>query len=260
MAALLHERIWYDQRKYELAESVLVKSSTSCQNVKSPIKSPISASFAKISADIESSLQTTSQHSESDQVGSRGDAAKIKSLEEDNQDLRKIIRDLTERIARLEAHCFSSAGQSQQSEPVARKPAESKTDDDDNDDDDFDLFGSDEEEDERAEQLKAERVAAYQAKKAKKPTVVAKSNLILDVKPWDDETDMKDIEKCVRSIKVDGLLWGKSKLVPLAYGIHKLQITCVIEDDKVGTDLLEERITAFEDLVQSMDVVAFNKI
>ena len=51
-----------------------------------------------------------------------------------------------------------------------------------------------------------------------------------------------------------------SKLVPLGYGIKKLQIQCVVEDDKVGTDMLEERITAFEDYVQSMDVAAFNKI
>uniref|UniRef100_A0A3Q3L800 Elongation factor 1-beta n=1 Tax=Mastacembelus armatus TaxID=205130 RepID=A0A3Q3L800_9TELE len=40
----------------------------------------------------------------------------------------------------------------------------------------------------------------------------------------------------------------------------KLQINCVVEDDKVGTDILEEQITAFEDYVQSMDVAAFNKI
>lgn len=40
-----------------------------------------------------------------------------------------------------------------------------------------------------------------------------------------------------------------AKLVPLAYGIHTLQISCVVEDDKVGTDFLEENITAFEDLV-----------
>nr|ACM09080.1 Elongation factor 1-beta [Salmo salar] len=43
-------------------------------------------------------------------------------------------------------------------------------------------------------------------------------------------------------------------------GIKKLQIGCVVEDDKVGTDQLEEQITAFEDYVQSMDVAAFNKI
>lgn len=51
-----------------------------------------------------------------------------------------------------------------------------------------------------------------------------------------------------------------AKLVPVGYGIKKLQIQCVVEDDKVGTDMLEERITAFEDCVQSMDVAAFNKI
>uniref|UniRef100_A0A3P8V5R4 Translation elongation factor EF1B beta/delta subunit guanine nucleotide exchange domain-containing protein n=1 Tax=Cynoglossus semilaevis TaxID=244447 RepID=A0A3P8V5R4_CYNSE len=46
----------------------------------------------------------------------------------------------------------------------------------------------------------------------------------------------------------------------MGYGIKKLQIGCVVEDDKVGTDLLEEAITAFEDFVQSVDVAAFNKI
>ena len=40
-----------------------------------------------------------------------------------------------------------------------------------------------------------------------------------------------------------------AKFVPVAFGIKKLQITCVVEDDKVGTDILEEEITAFEDLV-----------
>lgn len=53
----------------------------------------------------------------------------------------------------------------------------------------------------------------------------------------------------MRSIQTDGLLWGTSKLVPVGYGIKKLQITCVVEDDKVGTDLLEEEITKFEDFV-----------
>uniref|UniRef100_A0A915EDK3 Translation elongation factor EF1B beta/delta subunit guanine nucleotide exchange domain-containing protein n=1 Tax=Ditylenchus dipsaci TaxID=166011 RepID=A0A915EDK3_9BILA len=37
-------------------------------------------------------------------------------------------------------------------------------------------------------------------------------------------------------------------------------ICCVIEDEKVSTDWLEEEITANEDLVQSVDVVAFNKV
>jgi len=129
------------------------------------------------------------------------------------------------------------------------------------DDDDIDLFGSEDEEDSaEADRVKEERIAAYNAKKAKKPTLIAKSSILLDVKPWDDETDMTKLEECVRSISMDGLLWGQSKLVPVGYGIRKLQIGCVVEDDKVGTDILEEQITAFEDYVQSMDVAAFNKI
>ncbi len=49
------------------------------------------------------------------------------------------------------------------------------------DDDDIDLFGSDEE-DEEAERIKAERVKEYAQRKAKKPTLIAKSSM-LDVKP-----------------------------------------------------------------------------
>ncbi|XP_076848764.1 elongation factor 1-beta [Brachyhypopomus gauderio] len=128
-------------------------------------------------------------------------------------------------------------------------------------DEDIDLFGSDEEEeDEETKRIKEERLAAYNAKKSKKPVLIAKSSILLDVKPWDDETDMAKLEQCVRSIELDGLVWGQSKLLPVGYGIKKLQIACVVEDDKVGTDQLEELITAFEDFVQSMDVAAFNKI
>ena len=59
---------------------------------------------------------------------------------------------------------------------------------------------------------------------------------------------------------MDGLLWGASKLVPLAYGIKKLQILCVIEDEKVSVDELQEKICEFEDFVQSVDIAAFQKI
>ena len=48
------------------------------------------------------------------------------------------------------------------------------------------------------------------------------------MKPWDDETDMKELEKAVRSIIKDGLVWGASTLVAIGFGIKKLQITVVI--------------------------------
>jgi len=140
---------------------------------------------------------------------------------------------------------------------VVETPAEEKKDDDD----DVDLFGSDDdEEDEEAERQKAERLAEYRRKKEAKPKVIAKSMVILDVKPWDDTTDLAEMEKCVKSIELVGLTWGASKLVPVGFGIKKLQITCVVEDDKVGVDDLEEKITEFEDYVQSVDVAAFNKL
>ncbi|RUS16275.1 hypothetical protein BC937DRAFT_91415 [Endogone sp. FLAS-F59071] len=129
------------------------------------------------------------------------------------------------------------------------------------DEDEIDLFGSDDEEvDEEAEKLKAERLAEYAAKKANKPKVTAKSMVTLDVKPWDDETNMEELEKAVRIIKMDGLLWGQSKLVAVGFGIKKLQINLVVEDDKVSIDDLQEQIQSLEEYVQSTDVAAMQKI
>lgn len=87
---------------------------------------------------------------------------------------------------------------------------------------------------------------------------------------------MKALEDAVRSIEQDGLLWGSSKLVAIGYGkshnvffnqlhffhnvhytgIKKLQITLVIEDEKVSLDELQEKVAEFEDFVQSTDVAA----
>merc|ERR1739848_590323 len=140
-------------------------------------------------------------------------------------------------------------------------------DDEDDDDDDMDFFGSDdEEEDAEAERVKAERVAAYNAKKAAKVAtkgaVIAKSMITLDVKPFDDETDLDALAIKIKSeIAMPGLVWGaKHEKKPLAFGIFKLVVTAVVEDDKVSTDDLTEKIEEYEDEVQSVDVAAFNKL
>merc|ERR1712154_447034 len=104
---------------------------------------------------------------------------------------------------------------------------------DDDDEDDFDMFGSD---DEDTKALKEKRLAEYAEKKSKKPQVIAKSNVILDVKPWDDETDMKQVEANVRTIEMEGLLWGSSTLVEVGYGIKKLRITTVVVDSLVSIE------------------------
>ncbi|XP_012341633.1 elongation factor 1-beta' [Apis florea] len=128
------------------------------------------------------------------------------------------------------------------------------------DDKDVDLFESDEEEDPEAIRLREERLREYAEKKSKKPILIAKSSVVLDVKPWDDETDMKAIEEIVRSIQMDGLTWAASKLVAVGYGIHKFRIMCIIEDDKVSVDSLIEQIESFEEYVQSVDIESFNKL
>ena len=60
----------------------------------------------------------------------------------------------------------------------------------------------------------------------------------------------------MRSIELDGLTWGASKLVPVGYGISKLQVNLVVEDEKVSIDDLQGKIEGDEDHVQSTDVVS----
>jgi elongation factor 1-beta len=71
---------------------------------------------------------------------------------------------------------------------------------------------------------------------------------------------MKALEEAVRGIEQDGLVWGKSQLVAVGFGIKKLQINLVVEDEKVSLDDLQEKIQEFEDYVQSTDVAAMQKI
>jgi elongation factor 1-beta len=127
-------------------------------------------------------------------------------------------------------------------------------------DEDVDLFGSDEEEDPEAVRIREERLAEYRKKKEGKVKPAAKSIVTMDVKPWDDETDMVALEAAVRGIEKDGLVWGASQLIAVGFGIKKLQINLVVEDEKVSTDELGEEITEFEDYVQSVDVVAMQKL
>merc|ERR1711939_649560 len=124
-------------------------------------------------------------------------------------------------------------------EAPAAKKAEEEVDEDD-------LFGGVDE-----EELAAEK------KHKKKVEEIQRSNIIFDVKPLGDDTDLNEMEKVVRAITLDGLTWGPSKFVDIAYGVKKLQISCVVVDDKVFTEDIEEGIMAHEELVQSVDIASF---
>ncbi|XP_076767638.1 elongation factor 1-delta isoform X4 [Arvicanthis niloticus] len=271
---LVHEKIWFDKFKYDDAERRFYEQ----------MNGPVTSGSRQLKVMLPNSPEALGQATPGTSSGPGASSGpggdhselivRIASLEVENQNLRGVVQDLQQAISKLEARLSTleksspthraTAPQTQhvspmrQVEPPTKKGATPAEDDEDND---IDLFGSDEEEeDKEAARLREERLRQYAEKKAKKPTLVAKSSILLDVKPWDDETDMAQLETCVRSIQLDGLVWGASKLVPVGYGIRKLQIQCVVEDDKVGTDLLEEEITKFEEHVQSVDIAAFNKI
>jgi len=140
--------------------------------------------------------------------------------------------------------------------PAAKKPAA-------DDDDEVDLFGEESAEEAAArEKTMADKKASDAAAKdkKKKEAPIAKSSILMDIKPFDDTTDLEALVGKIKAIEKDGLLWGAHKLVPVAYGVKKLQLLIVIEDDKVSGDDLEDMISQFEDEVQSMDIVAWNKV
>ncbi|KAK5947029.1 hypothetical protein PMZ80_001175 [Knufia obscura] len=131
-----------------------------------------------------------------------------------------------------------------------------------NDDDDVDLFGSDEDEEEDPEVVaeRERRLAEYKKKKEGKTKPAAKSIVTMDVKPWDDETDLDKLKESVLSVEMDGLVWGASKWVPVGFGIKKLQINLVVEDEKVSLDELQQTLEEFEDYIQSTDIAAMQKL
>jgi elongation factor 1-beta len=128
----------------------------------------------------------------------------------------------------------------------------------------FDPFAdSGQTEEEKAKEEEFMRRAAEKHKKdeaAGKKSEMARSMIVLDVKPEGSETDMVKLEEKVRAITMEGLNWKGSELKDVAYGIRKLQIICIIEDEKVQQDDLVDEVQKIEDLVQSCDIVLRNRM
>jgi len=97
------------------------------------------------------------------------------------------------------------------------------------------------EEDKAREQEFMRRAAEKHKKDAErgKKAEIARSMIVLDVKPLGTETNMKELEACVRSIEMDGLQWKGCEFKEIAYGVQKLQIICIIEDEKVPQDSIQ---------------------
>lgn len=138
--------------------------------------------------------------------------------------------------------------------------------------DEDDLFGDDDDEDPAEKAAREERMRkALEAKKAKddkkakdgktEKAVIAKSLIILDVKVFEMDQDLAALAKKIFEIQMDGLLWKTEFKTPeIAFGMKKLVVGLVVEDEKVSVDDVIEIITGWEEEVQSVDIASFDKI
>jgi len=252
MSALAMETFWLNKSACDDAERAYYEKLSGCKGKSQPLG--LSEQIARARDHIKNSLECVDTLvtglSSADEMAL---VKKLNALETENKQLKKVTDDLKALVLSLEARVGSLEGGKPASKPAPAAAEE--------DDDDVDLFGSeDEEESEEKKRITEERLKAYHEKKAKKPQVIAKTSVLFDIKPWDDETDHAKMLEATKSITMDGLVWGASKLVPIGYGIKKLQVMCTVEDAKVSIEELGEKIEEFEDYVQSVDVAAMNKI
>merc|ERR1712038_1779900 len=270
--ALQTQNIWFAAQQYKEAEEKLVRQrlGLGAGDAASAPASPVESKASAMISELKKELTNDSNNSIQD-VNSMLD--RVVKLEQENNEIKAQLQAALARLDQLEAAGKAAAPAAA---PVAavcpakkEEPKKEESEDDD-DDDDMAFFESSDDEDEEAkaaaEALKAKRVAEYNARKAekaaKKGVVAAKSLITLDVKPFDDETDLDALAAKIKSeIAMDGLVWGqKHEKKPLAFGIFKLVITAVVEDEKVSTDDLTEKIEEYDDEVQSVDIAAFNKL
>ena len=112
---------------------------------------------------------------------------------------------------------------------------------------------------EAARKLKEEKDAKEGKKKKEKE--VEKSLVVLEVKPWEADTNLEAVWHKIKEFQKEGLSWGESfKLEPVAFGVKKLVMTCTIVDSLIVLDDITESIEALEEWVQSVEIASMNKI
>ena len=124
--------------------------------------------------------------------------------------------------------------------------------------DDMDLFGEETEEDKK---VKEEMKKKNKGKKDGKKKEVDKSHVILEVKGWEAEQDLEALaKKIISTIKKDGLSWNTGyKFEEVAFGVKKLVIAFLAEDEKCSVQDIVDELESWENDIQSVEVVSFNK-
>ena len=128
-----------------------------------------------------------------------------------------------------------------------------KKDDDDDD-------GKEAEEDKKAKE-EMKRGNEKKKKKRKKKKEVNKSHVILEIKGWDADQDLESLaKKIISTIKKDGLRWNTGyKLEEVAFGVKKIVIAFIAEDEKCSVQEIVDELESWENDIQQVEVVSFNK-
>merc|ERR1712119_134626 len=183
--------VWMDRAKFEEAELQFhaYNAGTAAAGAAAPVVEETSSSSSvvvQLISDARKKILNSMNSIKNPSKSSGGNVNDLVSkLQTENSALKQQVADLTSKFAALDARLASIEGKmgapAVESAPVKQEEPEEEEDDDDSDD----LFGSDDEEDTaEQERIKAERIAAYNERKAGKKKVTAKSSILLDVKPW----------------------------------------------------------------------------
>ncbi|CAA7028936.1 unnamed protein product [Microthlaspi erraticum] len=131
--------------------------------------------------------------------------------------------------------------------PCVTIPEEDDSDDDENDELTPEEVDSDDDEDDDLIMEEAEERAAFR-KSSRKKEKSWESGVIVII-PNEAETNMKMLEKKIRSIKMKRLIWGPSKLVPIGYGLELLRIIATAPEEEFDEkiDDLADHILNFGD-------------
>ena len=136
-------------------------------------------------------------------------------------------------------------------------------------DNELDLFGEDPEAEEEAKKLAEEKkkLVAEKLKKAEeraaRKRAEAKSVIVFDVKVYESDEDFEKLAKEIKEkVVFEGLTWEKGhKILPIGYGMNKLQLSMIVLDEVVCVDDVFDKIKDdWEDNVQSIDIESFNKL
>merc|ERR1712080_348968 len=176
---LSQENIWFNKAQCDDAERLYYEKLAGAKGGSAP--EGLSAQIAKARQHIKNSLECVDGLVALAGGDDMNLTNKLNALEVENKQLKKVTEDLKSLVSRLEARVakLEVSGGSPAKPSAAPAPAPAPAKEEEEDDDDVDLFGSEnEEEDAEKARITAERLKAYHERKAKKPALIAKTNVL----------------------------------------------------------------------------------